>query len=513
MTHYRMTYPSPDICAQLLSLRIAINDLTREPRCDARLVQALLRLMEEISLPPSTLSPAQFRSISQAIEVARSLAAFLASLGAHTPTEEDLIQINTLLGNLMSLLCPDYPDQDTDRTAPLVTPIAPSGKNPYQQVALYLESRTVTLHLQKVLESAGFEPYRIASMAEIRDADPGKQPVAIVADLSLCREDKHTREVMQHLRTHITPAPHLFCLALDGDFQARLEAVRLGATRFLKKPLDTDKLLAVLRGVTDRIPHEPFRILLVDDDRASTLFTADTLAEIKMEVRAINDPTEALTVAASFRPDVIVMDMYMPGCNGLELASILRQDEELADTPILFLSAETSLQRQSLAMDLGGDDFLTKPVMPELLQASVLAKAKRARMLRRTRQEHRQMASRLHSLLGHAAHPTPRQIWRLDLVHRLLVAPNGTSLSLSAPEMALLRHMAASPEHGASREELIATLTGAPNPSDGTRLEALISRLRKKSASQCGLKLPIRSEYGHGYSFVGRLQILEDKSR
>jgi signal transduction histidine kinase len=179
----------------------------------------------------------------------------------------------------------------------------------------------------------------------------------------------------------------LFCLSSGDDFEARLEAVRMGATRLLKKPVDVAKLIAVLNGVTQRHTSEPFRALLVDDDRALTDLYEAVLREAGLATRAYNDALVAARAVAEFRPDVIVTDVYMPGCNGYELAVLLRQDEALSDTPILFLSSETDIQRQTTALDLGADDFLTKPVQLDVLVSAVVARAKRARMLKRIRRE------------------------------------------------------------------------------------------------------------------------------
>ena len=498
--HRNMSTYSSDLCARLFEIRHAYGALLEgsDRSLPPDLPQKLLAVVAEASR----------LSLPDVAETARSLASFQIGLGQQPPDDWNLSQIRLLLGNLMSRLCPEGCGGDEYPDATLITPIAPSGINTNGHVALYLESRAVSALLHDMLNGAGFVPYAIQSMAQFTDVDHGKAPAAIVADLSLCRRDPHTRRTVQILRETIVPAPHLFCLAHADDFSARLEAVRLGATRFLNKPLDTDKLLAILRGVTDRTPHEPFRVLLVDDDPSMTLVHGAILAEVGIEVQEVNHPEEALTMAESFRPDVIVMDVYMPGCNGLELAGVLRQDEAFTDTPILFLSAETDIHRQMLAMDLGGDDFQTKPVTPEMLQASVIARAKRARMLKRTRLDCRQMASQLNSLLPSHQSRHLALIWRLDTVRRLLVSPTGSSARLSALEVALVQHLVAHPGHHASREHLINALASNHGPYDGPRLEALISRLRRKSADKCGVKLPILSEYGRGYSFAARIQIL-----
>lgn len=465
------------------------------------------------ALPPETgdtllalADEAAGRGMHELAETARSLASFQANLPVAELLPGDRNQIGLLVGNLQRLL--NTVSRVPMQTGNLVEPIAPSAPNPNDRVALYMESRAVSSMLLEVLKQHGFSPFLISSMDRLADRGREKPPAAIVADLSLCRSDPDTRNVMQSLREQVVPPPHLFCIGSADDISARLEAVRLGATRFLPRPLDVSRLLAVLRGVTERAPTEPLRVLLVDDDSLQTMMHGAELAEVGLEVLTLNDPLEAPAVMDSFRPDVIVIDIYMPGCNGLELAALLRQDDGLVDTPILFLSAESSIPRQMVALDLGGDDFLTKPVPAEILQAAVIARAKRARMLRRTREEYARMSGRVESLLAPGKTGALTPLWRFDPMQRQLLAPNGIAVRLTAAETALVRQLFTHPGGHASREELIAVLQGLPGTYDSRRLEALISRLRRKTREKCGVKLPLQSEYGRGYSFAGHVLTL-----
>ena len=85
----------------------------------------------------------------------------------------------------------------------------------------------------------------------------------------------------------------------------------------------------------------------------------------------------------SFKPDVVLLDVYMPECSGPELAQVIRQDDTWAFMPIMFLSTESDLNIQLDAMNLGGDDFMIKPIEAGHLESAVLAKAKRARWTNR----------------------------------------------------------------------------------------------------------------------------------
>jgi signal transduction histidine kinase len=318
-------------------------------------------------------------------QMALSLLSFHASRGAQPLSDGDRKQIDVLLDGLRREIGGSA--AKTEQLPRLVAEIAGSGPGRNRRVALLIESRAVLAILTTALRDAGYEPEPIARMADLLTAGVEDAPLAIVADLAAGRADPDTRNCVERFRASARQPVHLFCLSSGDDFDARLEAVRMGATRFLKKPVDVAKLIAVLNGVTQRNSSEPFRALLVDDDRALTDLYEAVLREAGLTTRAYNDALLAARAVAEFRPDVIVTDVYMPGCNGYEFAVLLRQDETLSDTPILFLSSETDIQRQMAALDLGADDFLTKPVRLDVFASAVVARAKRARMLKRIRRE------------------------------------------------------------------------------------------------------------------------------
>ena len=317
-------------------------------------------------------------------QTAQSLLSFQESRCGAALAEGDREQIALLLNTLQRHIRGQSSDEHEPR---LIAEVAHSGPSTNRRICLLIDSRAVAAMLAAAFRDAGYEPLPIAAMKELLATTAEQAPAAIVADLSLCRTDPDTRACIERFRTGDFPPVHLFCLSGGDDFKARLDAVRLGATRFLKKPVDVEKLVAILDGVTSRHSPLAFRALLVDDDRALTALYAQVLAEAGVETRICNEPLAAPGMVAEFRPDVIVTDVYMPGCNGFELAALLRQDEGLADTPILFLSSETDVGRQMSALDLGADDFLTKPVPLEVLGAAVVARAKRSRMLKRIRRE------------------------------------------------------------------------------------------------------------------------------
>lgn len=338
--------------------------------------------------------------LEDAGEIARSLASLLHHCGERAPNEQERPQVSLLIGNLLRELAPVGSAMPA-LLPPLVTPVVPSAATAQKRVALYVDSGSLLVMLRETLAQAGFEPLNVDSLEVLSALDAGQRPVAIIADLGLCQLHPQCSEVFSALRRRFDPPPHLFCIGTATDIPARLEAVRLGATRFLAQPIDTGRLVAILKGVTLQTPPQPFRVLLVEDDPFLGDLFAEGLREAGLEVCVVEDPLQAPARIAGFEPDVIVSDIYMPGCNGFELLAMLRQDDTLADTPIMVLSSEPQVGRRMEALGLGADDFLGKPVEMELLVSAVIARARRARMLKRSRSEYRRLLQRLHELERH----------------------------------------------------------------------------------------------------------------
>ena len=282
--------------------------------------------------------------------------------------------------------------------APLIAPIPPAKRGINNRVALYLDSRSLLISFQETLLQAGFITIELESLNELLKVDNEIFPAAIIADLGRCRREANADEVFTQLRLRFNPPRHLFCIGDSDDIPARLEAVRLGATRFLSNPSDIGRMIKVLNGVTAQTPTQPFKALLIEEDRADGNTLAMALNEAGVETLVIRDPLQAPDLIGRLKPDVVVSDVSLPGCNGIELLAMLRQDDALADTPIIILSSENSPRWQMDTLSFGGDDFLLKPVDGHLFVATVIARAKRARTLKRSRSEYRSILEQLREM-------------------------------------------------------------------------------------------------------------------
>lgn len=124
-----------------------------------------------------------------------------------------------------------------------------------------------------------------------------------------------------------------------------------------------------------------YRVLIVEDDRSQALFAQSVLAGAGMQAQAESNPEEVMAALETFRPDLVLMDLHMPAIDGAELTDMIRSHPQLAHTPIVFLTGDPDPERQFEVLQIGADDFLSKPVRPRHLITAVENRIRRSRQL------------------------------------------------------------------------------------------------------------------------------------
>lgn len=227
----------------------------------------------------------------------------------------------------------------------------------------------------------GFELQMYERMDELASNAGCRQPAAVILDLSAPVGEKVGTEAAAEVRKAFSPDVPVVFISNRSDVSARLEAVRAGCSGYFVKPVDFSEIVTTLDRIT-RIEPEPYRILIVDDEKEAAAYHAKSLETAGMVTVTVIDPMEVIAQLVEFQPDVVLMDVYMPSCSGMELAAVIRQEEAFVGIPIVFLSQEKDRMKQIAALGEGGDDFFPKPVPPDQLVAAVTARAQRGRTLR-----------------------------------------------------------------------------------------------------------------------------------
>lgn len=224
--------------------------------------------------------------------------------------------------------------------------------------------------------------------------------------------------------------------------------------------------------------HE--RILVVDDEAKIVRLARDYLERDGYRVISAGDGLSALAMARREKPDLIVLDLMLPGMDGWEVCRALRREFE---TPIIMLTARAEESDQIVGLELGADDYVTKPFSPRALVARVRA------VLRRT-QGNVQTPSRIE-----------QGSLKIDLAgHRAEL--EGRALHLTPNEFRLLAALAGHPGQTLTREQLLDELHGAAYNRFDRSVDSHIKNLRRKLESDSSQLRFIETVYGIGYRFV-----------
>lgn len=240
------------------------------------------------------------------------------------------------------------------------------------------------LHLELLagqLLCFGYHTELFNNTSDLRAAVQRERPAVLIMDIMFPGDSFEGTDVLADLRNQGNLFPVVF-VSVRKDFEARLNAIRAGGQAYFPKPVNVMELVAMLDSLIGQNKPEPFRILIVDDEPEMALYVSLILEQAEMLTKIVNAPELVLEAVSHFRPDLVLMDMYMPTCSGPEVAKLIRQIPDFLSLPIVFLSSETDKMKQYSAMSIGADGFLTKPIAAEELVQSVSLRADRMRTLR-----------------------------------------------------------------------------------------------------------------------------------
>ncbi|MFO0028769.1 MAG: EAL domain-containing protein [Pseudomonadota bacterium] len=252
-----------------------------------------------------------------------------------------------------------------------------------RRVYLLSDGNALTNELAQRLENAGCELHLVDSVDDLRDLVQSITPNLVIVDAVFIDRLEEIGQVVRLMRPRASGRLGLMALATDTDVATRLKAMRAGADSFVALPVSAADLLERIGGLLDVGEGVPFRVMIIEDDRSQALFAESILRKAGMETCAVIDPLEALDSLERFDPELILMDLYMPNCDGMELTALIRERERFISTPIVFLSGEHDAEKRFDALSAGGDDYLEKPIRPKYLISAVTNRVRRARTQKR----------------------------------------------------------------------------------------------------------------------------------
>lgn len=235
--------------------------------------------------------------------------------------------------------------------------------------------------LTRLLERRGIAVREAATHAEALAAITERLPDAALVDIRL--PDGSGYDVVARIRREAAgDGPPVLVISGRVGFLDKVEAIHCGADGYFTKPFECDSVVDRLAGLLRRGAEEPPRVLSVEDDPDQSTLVRSVLEAAGYAVHVCEDARDLEKDLIAFRPDVVLMDILMPGASGHDLVRAIRHDERFALMPVVFLSTEGQLRDRIRSTRAGGDDHLVKPVEPALLLATVAARVERARTLR-----------------------------------------------------------------------------------------------------------------------------------
>jgi two-component system response regulator VicR len=219
------------------------------------------------------------------------------------------------------------------------------------------------------------------------------------------------------------------------------------------------------------------RILIVEDDRALARVLSDNLSFSGFDVDWVDDGAEVLNKVRATSPDLVLLDLMLPGRDGFNLCGLIRQGGR---TPVIMLTARDQKVDKLKGLELGADDYVTKPFDFEELQARIRAVLRRAR----------RSATRIN--IGEAV---------IDFV-AFTATRGGLDLRLSRREFDLLGYLAEREGRIVQRDELLREIWGFPEEPATRAVDYAIRRLRRKLEADPHNPRHIHTVHGNGYSLT-----------
>ena len=234
-------------------------------------------------------------------------------------------------------------------------------------------------------------------------------------------------------------------------------------------------------------------ILVVDDDQEIRTLLAEYLERNGFRVSSLPDGRELARVLEERAVDLLVLDLMLPGTDGLALCRDLRTRSRL---PVLILSARGEDVDRIVGLEMGADDYLAKPFHP------------------------RELLARIRAILNRTEHFEPLAAvveyrfegYRLDMIRRVLVRSDGTRVSLSGSEFELLAIFLARPNRVLSRDLLVDLTQGREAPAYDRSIDVRVSRLRQALADTREPRL-LQTVYGEGYVLTASVEPVSEAAQ
>lgn len=360
----------PEYCRQIESMWLKAGI----PGAPGEVIDSLILQCHKLSGSAASYGLVEISALATSIEKA----AKVLRIGGQSDDSASETDTGKLIEKLVQLGTMVTPDQLADTAAGESK--ANSDRNVEPLIYIVDDDPEQGQRLALQLAPHGYRTESFTQLDDLREAILTRSPEAIVADIIFPEGENAGIEAMAALRHAGRESLPVIFISRRSDAEARLAALRAGGRGYFTKPISLPSLAAKLHELTDKVDDQPYRIMVVDDDASTNMLHATILNKAGCMVSSITDPLKTMEEAFEFRPEMVFLDLYMPGADGLEIAMMLRQEESFMDVPIVFLSGEEDEEVKARAIKEGAASFLNKPVSANNLVEVASSRARQYRV-------------------------------------------------------------------------------------------------------------------------------------
>lgn len=258
-------------------------------------------------------------------------------------------------------------------------PVQPSDRTVY----LVTDDFHFASHISQQIIHFGYIVQHVRDIKSLSHVSSDQNSIAIIIDIPSSDNGQERKDVFPDMDALKHPYKNIIFTADHDDQMVRLKSLRAGGAAFFTKPVNIvsliDKLDSLMRVTSASLPS---KVLIIEDQHAVASYYQMILKMSGVDAQIVANPSNVLEQMREFHPDLILMNTYLAETNAADLARVIRQIDEYVSIPIIFLSNEDDFGKRIEALDLGGDDFLVKPIKASHLMAVVRSRLERSKTLR-----------------------------------------------------------------------------------------------------------------------------------
>jgi diguanylate cyclase (GGDEF)-like protein len=238
-------------------------------------------------------------------------------------------------------------------------------------------------HLSQQIIHFGYSIQHIRDIKGLENIINEQNSIPIIFDIPTNYGKKENTDIFTEI-SQIQHSSRDFIFTSEQDDQTvRLKSIQAGGAAFFTKPINIVNLIDKLDSLNkNSLPQAPSKVIIVEDQHAVANYYQMVLKMSGLEAEIVENPNNVLEKMHEFHPDLILMNTFLSEINAADLARVIRQIDQFVSIPIIFLSNDVEFGKRIEALDLGGDDFLVKPIKASHLIAVVRSRLERSKTLR-----------------------------------------------------------------------------------------------------------------------------------